>query len=196
MASRPPRNLGHGSWRNEDRGVALQRSQAVRTLAMACADGRLTLEDLIRRTEAAQTARTHEDLQRVTDALPALCGATVSGPRRGARRLLVGFLGLSGRWPLPALRPRVLAIAAFGEVAIDLARTPVTSFRTEITAVALAGEVRIVVPPGMRVERKGKYVVLGYTVLPGAGPSGALVPALRLKIVALLGDVRVTQADT
>jgi hypothetical protein len=46
------------------------------------------------------------------------------------------------------------------EVIIDQRLTPVTSHRTEITAVAVAGEVLIIVPPGMRascVTRAGSY---------------------------------------
>jgi hypothetical protein len=88
----------------------------------------------------------------------------------------------------------VRAAAVFGEVMIDLRRTAVTSFVTDITAVALAGEVRIVIPAGFRVDTGFAAAVFGRTsaVIPPGRP-GALTPVIRLRSVAVLGNVLTSQ---
>jgi hypothetical protein len=140
---------------------------------------------------------TGEELQRVTEDLPGPRQGAVAGLRRGARGLLVGLLGQSGRWPFPALCPRVLAVAAIGEVIIDLCHTPLTAFETDITAVALAGEVRVIVPAGVRIQTGRKVAVLGYTVdpCPVPGLARALAPVVRINAIAVLGDVRIEEEE-
>ena len=172
----------------------LQRHQTARKLRDACADGRLTLAELITRADAAHRAKTYQDLQALMADLPEPATPAVAGPRRGARRFLVGCLGVAGRWPIRALRPRVLAAAVAGEVVIDLCHTPVTAFETQLTAIAVLGEVRIVVPPGVRLERERMLAVLGYTITPDDPGGGPLVPLLRLRTATLLGHVRVEQS--
>ena len=111
-----------------------------------------------------------------------------------ARRLILGFLFSAGWRPFRALAARVRTAAVLGEVMIDLRRTAVTSFVTEITAVALAGEVRIVIPAGFRVDAGLTASVLGRTVavFPPGRP-GALTPVIRLRSVAVLGNVLTSQ---
>jgi DUF1707 SHOCT-like domain len=187
-----------GSARHPDPSTALQRERALRGLRTACEDGRLTAGEFAARADAVLQAATGQELGRVTEDLPGPAAGAVSGHRHPARRLLVGFLTQvrTGSWPFPALRRRVVAVAVLGEVVIDLCHTSVTSFETEITAVALAGEVRVIVPPGMRAEAAGGTVVLGYTVFRAGQPApGALRPALRVTAFAVLGDVRVEAGD-
>jgi hypothetical protein len=65
---------------------------------------------------------------------------------------------------------------------------------TDITAVALAGEVRIVIPAGFRVDTGFAAAVFGRTsaVIPPVRP-GALTPVIRLRSVAVLGNVLTSQ---
>ena len=173
-----------------DRGVNLQRGQALRKLVEACADGRLTPAELNWRAEVARRAVSYEELSGVMADLPGPGDGAVAGSRRGARRWLIGFLRICASSHFPALRPEGLAVAVLGEVAIDLARTPLTAFSTQIVAIAAAGgEVRIIVPPSVRVE-----VVRTRAVRAAADRSGKadpMVPVVRVTALSLLGSVRI-----
>ncbi len=188
---RVPRNPGdwaappHG-----DRGVQAYRAQVFSRLLTACADGRLEPAELAARSQAAQQATTLRELARLIADIPGPGQAAVEGPRRGIRRLIVSVLGLAGHWPFRALAAKVVAAAVLGEIVIDLRRTAVTSFETEITVLALAGEVHVVVPAGFRVEPGRAVTVFGRTASttpPGKGD--ALTPVIRLRSLAVLGNV-------
>jgi hypothetical protein len=164
----------------------------MRQLSTACLDGRITPRELAARAAAAQAATTIAGLRRITGDLPAPASGAVTGAQRRARRLLLGFLAVSGWRPHRALRPKVTAVAVLGEVVIDLRHTPVTSYRTEITAVAVAGEVLIIVPPGMRATTGPGACIAGYVTVPDAAPpAGPLVPVIAINSYAFLGDIRV-----
>jgi hypothetical protein len=179
---------------NDPLAVRRYRAQVLDRIVAACADGRLDHTELAVRTEAAQRASTLSGLGAVIADIPGPGQASVAGHRRRARRFIVGFLCAAGWRPFRALAARVRAAAVFGEVMIDLRRTAVTSFVTEITAVALAGEVRIVVPAGFRVDAGLAATAFGRTVavIPPS-PPGALTPVIRLRSVAVLGNVLTSQ---
>jgi Domain of unknown function (DUF1707) len=174
--------------------VQRYRARVLDRIVAACADGRLDHAELAARSEAAQRAGTMPGLGAVLADIPGPGQASVAGYRRRARRFILGFLGPAGWRPFRALAARVRAAAVFGEVMIDLRRTAVTSFVTEITAVALAGEVRIVVPAGFRVDTGLAAAAFGRTaaVIPPGQP-GALTPVIRLRSVAVLGNVLTSQ---
>jgi hypothetical protein len=174
--------------------VARYRAQVLARIVAACADGHLDHAELAARSEAAQRATTLPGLSAVIADIPGPGQAAVAGRRHRARRLILGLLAPAGWRPLAALAARVRAAAVLGEVMIDLRRTAVTSFVTDITAVALAGEVRIVVPAGFRVDAGLATAVFGRAVadIP-PGPPGALTPVIRLRSVAVLGNVLTSQ---
>jgi hypothetical protein len=179
---------------HDPRAVQRYRAQVLDRILAACADGSLELSELAARTEAAQQATTLPGLSAVIADIPGPGRASVAGRRHRARRLIIGLLSPAGWRPVRALAARVRAAAVFGEVMIDLRRTAVTSFVTDITAVALAGEVRIVIPAGFRVDTGFAAAVFGRTaaVIPPARP-GALTPVIRLRSVAVLGNVLTSQ---
>ena len=161
------------------------RAQILRTLVGACADGRLEPGELAARSEAAQQASSLPALAVLIADIPGPGLAAVAAPCRRARRLV-----LPGRWRLRALAARAAVAAVLSEVVLDLRRSAVTSFETQITAVALAGEVRIVVPAGFRVDTGGGVTVFGRTsVAAPPGRASALAPVIRLRSVAVLGNV-------
>jgi hypothetical protein len=191
-ATRPgPEPLGP---RHDPRVVQRYRAQVLHRIVVACADGRLDPAELAARSEAAHQATTLSGLSAAVADIPGPGHAAVAGRRHRARRLILGFLAPAGWRPFRALAARVRAAAVFGEVMIDLRRTAVTSFVTEITAVALAGEVRIVIPAGFRVDAGLAATVFGRTVavIPPSRP-GVLTPVIRLRSVAVLGNVLTSQ---
>jgi len=179
---------------HDSRSVQRYRAQVLDRILAASADGSLDASELAARSEAAQQATTLPGLSAVIADIPGPGRASVAGRRRRARRLIIGLLSPAGWRPFRALAARVRAAAVFGEVMIDLRRTAVTSFVTDITAVAVAGEVRIVIPAGFRVDPGFAATVFGRTsaVIPPARP-GALTPVIRLRSVAVLGNVLTSQ---
>lgn len=178
------------AWRDDARALQMYRARVLTRILTACADGRLEPPELAARTQAAEQAATIHSLARIIADLPGPGQAAVTGHRRGVRRLILGVLGLTGRGPFRALAARVVAAAVLGEVVIDLRRTAVTSFETELTIVALAGEVRLVVPAGYRVEPGPAVTVLGRTASTTPRDRGdALTPVIRLRSLAVLGNV-------
>jgi hypothetical protein len=186
---------GPGPMRGHDpRAVQRYRAQVLDRILAACADGSLDPSELAARSEAAHQATTLPGLSAVIADIPGPGRASVAGRRHRARGLIIGLLSPAGWRPFRALAARVRAAAVFGEVMIDLRRTAVTSFVTDITAVAVAGEVRIVIPAGFRVDPGFAATVFGRTsaVIPPAKP-GALTPVIRLRSVAILGNVLTSQ---
>jgi hypothetical protein len=89
-----------------------EREQAVARLREASAEGRLTLDELSDRTDAAYAARTHGELVRVTDGLPAV------GAARTGARVAVGLFA-PARLDLRRLRAaRVTVLALFSPVEV------------------------------------------------------------------------------
>lgn len=99
------------------------------------------------------------------------------------------------------LRPRTLAVAVLSEVVIDLREATVSAWETVIDAVALAAEVRIIVPPGVRVQADGTATIIGRVTIPTpvSGTDSTLserfAPRLRVRATAVLGGVRVEFRD-
>lgn len=58
----------------EVRASDAEREQAVERLRKASVEGRLTLEEVVERSEAAYAAKTHRELERLTLDLPAPMG--------------------------------------------------------------------------------------------------------------------------
>lgn len=181
-------------WRDDARALQMYRARVQARILSAGTDGRLDPAEFAARSQAAEEATTLRDLARIIADIPGPGQAAVAGHHRGIRRVILGVLGLAGYWPFRALAARVLAAAVLGEVVIDLRRTAVTSFETEITVVALAGEVRLVVPAGYRVESGPAVTVLGRTASTTPPDRGdALTPVIRLRSLAVLGNVLTSQ---
>lgn len=178
-----------------------QRADALRRLRVACGQGRLTLDEMVRRTETVQRASDLDELRAAISDLPEPPGALPDRPRRRAGQVISGFLALTNRWPSVRLRPRTLAVAVVSEVVIDLREATVSAWETVIDAVALAAEVRIIVPHGIRVRVDGSAAIIGRVDVcaPGARtgtlPPERFTPALRVRAVAVFATVRVEFRD-
>ena len=126
----------------------VERERVLASLREACIDGRLTLEEFSRRTETALTARTRGELAPVSSDLAAAPPSLPS--RRSATRRMLALMGSdkqTGRWRIAA---QSTAIAVMGECVLDLRRAEVESAEVQIDAYALMGEVKVIVPEGVR----------------------------------------------
>lgn len=181
-----------------------EREAVVERLTAACAEGRLTLEELGWRVETAYSAVQQGDLvplvadlpeARAVDfasrPLPAEPGA---GKRRRKRRFIVGVMGensRSGHWRLPS---DVGVVTVMGETTLDLRQATIEAPEVAITLFLLMGEQVVVVPECVDVEVTGA-VVMGQRrvkVSPVAPRAG--VPRLHVRVRGLMGEVRVETA--
>ena len=166
------------------------RDQVIAVLREHTAAGRLTLGEFSDRAGAVVAARTRSELEPLVADLPALSPPSDT-PDRGAARWTLALLGdirQRGRWRVPR---RTKAVAVLGDVVLDLTGATFEGTEISIKAVALMGDIVVVVPAGMEVELSGTPI-LGDTKLRVAeGDSLPGLPRLRIRAVAVLGDVTV-----
>jgi hypothetical protein len=153
--------------------------------------GRLTLDELSERLDAAYAARTIAELEELTRDLPETSTAASVQSRRKPTRWTVAVMSgveRKSRWRLP---PKTVAIALMGGVELDLRKAEIESQEVEVTAIAVMGGIEIVVPDGVDVEVTG-FAIMGAKEekvadappLPGA-------PLIRVRAFALMGSVEV-----
>ena len=168
-----------------------EREATVVRLREAGGEGRLTLEELAERVEAADAARTRGELDALTADLPdspAWRGAPALDAPRKERRWIVAIMGgetRKGRW-----RPsrRTNAIAVMGGIDIDLREAELAD-GAEILAVPVMGAVSITVPEGVSVEMSGFALMGG-----NSGPDDRVLPlpnspVVRVRAFSLMGGV-------
>lgn len=164
----------------------------------AFAEGRLDDNEFDERMRATLTAKTHAELDVLLNDLPAAAPdgqatavAATAGPAPGKYAIAYkGSVRRSGRWRVPATYTTVVYK---GGGWLDLRAAELASPVTAIRAVAYKSTVRILVPPGVRVEVTGFGIVqdgtddetLGYRL-----PNDA--PVIHIRSLAYKGSVEIT----
>ncbi|MFG2140356.1 DUF1707 domain-containing protein [Streptomyces sp. NPDC048650] len=166
-----------------------EREDMVERLRQATAEGRLTLEELSERCEVAYLAGTRAELAEVGEGLPEppVAPAPDGSSGRPVFRALFGDVTHHG----PGLEDGLEAVAVFGDVTLDLCTSPApSSGELTIVARALLGDVRLLLPQGVRVEVDGSSVFGDIRDLtrPRSGPDTAAV-RIRVTGSALIGDI-------
>jgi hypothetical protein len=180
-----------------------EREAVVARLRDAASEGRLTVEELAERIDAAYAARTRAELEPLTADLPspeeragftpaAAPAAGPPAPARSASPVVLGILGggdRKGRWRVP---PRMTVINVMGGADLDLRDAVLETPEVEITVWSLMGGSTITVPEGSHVELDG-FALMGGNDLRlegGNAPPGA--PVVRVRAWSLMGgtDVR------
>ena len=183
---------------DRERDVVLQRVQ------QAFAEGRLDDNEFDERMRATLTAKTHAELDVLLKDLPATApdeatapalasaaGPASAGPAPGKYAIAYkGSVRRSGRWRVPA---SYTTVVYKGGGWLDLRAAELTGPVTAIRAVAYKSTVRILVPPGVRVEVTGFGIVqdgtddetLGYRL-----PNDA--PVIHIRSLAYKGSVEIT----
>ncbi|MFI6595335.1 DUF1707 domain-containing protein [Nonomuraea sp. NPDC050536] len=186
----------------ELRASDAEREAVVELLREASVEGRLTLSELTERTEAAYSAKTHAELDLVTQDLPSAtrpAASTAPKPPGGAfqqqlqraRKWFVGVLGENKRRGAWRIDEEIGATAVLGEVVLDLREAEVRTDVVDIMAIAVLGNVKIIVPDGVYVDLDG-VAVLGERKLEVAqAPQGMNVPVIRIHAYAMLGEIKI-----
>jgi hypothetical protein len=184
----------------------LERERVIQALCSHYANDNLTTQELEARFELAYKAATSEDLQALLGNLPALQPATATrtaristpfygiAPAGGAppeRRTLALMSEVKkvGEW-IPARRNVVHAI--MGTAELDLREALLSRGEIEIVATAIMGEIKIIVPPGLRVECDGTAIMGEFKELHSAVGEDPTAPLVRIHGMALMGSVTVT----
>ncbi len=146
-----------------------EREQAVDRLKVAATEGRLTLEELADRTEAAYGAAARGELERIVADLPT-APATTATPAK-ARRNFVGIMGGDSiRGPI-RLAERSTIVNVMGGVDLDLSKATIEGGELTLRIFSIMGGSTIRVPPGVHVERSGFSLMGGDNVeLPNSTP--------------------------
>ena len=166
-----------------------ERERVVAELREHHATGRLSLDELTERTEAAYGARTRAELEPLTRDLPAEARRTQS--QRRPRRYLVAVFGggtLTGRW---RLGPRLLALTAFGGGDVDLRNAELPEGPATITAVTLFGGADVYVPEDVDVDVSGFAVFGGNDEHLDGPPLPPDAPLVRVRTFTLFGGADV-----
>jgi hypothetical protein len=141
-----------------------EREAAAQRLQQAFAERRLDDDEFDERMRAALTARTSEDLDRLTADLPAassLPAGVATGPRPGKTMIAYkNSIRRGGRWSVPE---RLNCVVYKGSGSVDLRAADLTARITTVTAVAYKSRIDILVPPGVRVEMHGFGVSKGWS---------------------------------
>jgi hypothetical protein len=171
-----------------------EREATVERLRTAGAEGRLTVEELAERIDAAYAAQTRAELEPLLADLPATteaAGAPAAPPARTMPSLVLGILGggdRRGRWRVPA---RMTVVNVMGGADLDLCDAVFDGPEVEITVWSLMGGSDIVVPEGVHVELGG-FAVMGGNDLRLEGPApGPRAPVVRVKAWSLMGGTDV-----
>lgn len=162
-----------------------ERNGVLSALVRATSEGQLTLEEFGRRTDIVLTTGSREELQAATT------GLAVPPSGRVKRHWFVPFGNRIVRGHF-ALAPRTGMVVLMGEVHLDLRGAVLLDHQPVIRLTALLGNLRILVPAGIQVE-VDESGLFGGRQITTYGPSpGAARPSLRVRMVGLLGSVKVT----
>jgi hypothetical protein len=170
-----------------------EREATVVRLREAAGEGRLTVEELATRIDAAYAATTHAELEPLTADLPAVAPASSVTVEPGARgtSLILGILGggdRRGRW---RVAERVRVINVLGGADLDLREATLAGPEVHITVISLLGGSDIVVPEGVHVELSS-FAFLGGDELKLEGPEPPLgAPVVHVHTVSILGGTDV-----
>jgi hypothetical protein len=130
-----------------------ERDATVEQLRDAAAEGRLTLEELTDRIEAASNAVMRSELMPLTTDLPVTVERSRSEPAHVRK---VGDIKPKGAWVVPAeCRFR----SYFGAVVVDLREATITAQELHIDARTPFGNIILLVPEGVGVEVRANALI-------------------------------------
>jgi len=182
------------------------RHKVAEVLRQAAGDGRIDLEELDERLEAAYAAKTYGDLVPITADLPVAgqhhavppvpraSGMVVPAPAHATSFSMMGDCTRRGVWEVPAKHN---AFSMMGSITIDLREAQFTSHETVIEAYAIMAGIDIYVNPQTRVIVEGIGIMGDFSegrskVAPDFGPDS---PIVRVKGMALMAGIGVKRKD-
>lgn len=182
-----------------------ERERVVEVLTRHYAADRLGDADLEARLERVYRAATRAELQTALEGLPSLAPAAAEAPRVPAapdeesatRRVEALLSGQEER--VTGVVPRALRVRSrLGYVELDLTRATFEPGVTTLEVSAFMGYVEIRLPPGLRVESRGRAIAGFFAVRGASRAGGEDAPCtVRIRGRAVMGyaEVRVARGD-
>jgi hypothetical protein len=176
------------------------RFRVAEVLREAAGEGRLDLDELDQRLEAAYAAKTYADLVPLTADLPVTGAARPPVPRTAGPPVpatsydrTVAVLSGSQRVGLWTVGAEHAAIAVMGGVTLDLREARFTAPETVITANAFWGGIDVIVGPGVHVVVEGSGFMGGFDQARDKVPADLRPdsPVVRVRGLAVMGGVTV-----
>jgi hypothetical protein len=184
----------HGLMRVSDS----DREQAAEVLREAAGQGRISLDELDERLEAAYAAKTYADLATVTRDLPQ--AGQAPSPARAAQVSRIGGTPRSkfsvavmsgarrmGRWVVPRT---YVAVAVMGGIELDLREAQFSEAEVTLHAYTVMGGIEITVPEDVEVDVSGLAFMGGFDHN-ASGPGVPGAPQVRVLGFTLMGGVEV-----
>jgi hypothetical protein len=179
--------------------LELERERTVQVLCAHYAHDHLTTQELEERCERAYAADSPDVLRTLVDQLPALpltpdaeerlYALSAAAAVEPAQRMLAFMSSVrrEGEWT----PPRYLHVSAFmGAVHLDL-REAFLSGDMTINVKTTMGEVKILVPPGVRVESTGNAILGEFDQRGGGTPVPVDAPVVRVTGTSIMGTVSI-----
>jgi hypothetical protein len=163
-----------------------EREQAVARLRDATAQGRLTLEEFSQRVETAYAARTHENLEHLTEDLPGV-PADLPASRRRPRSFTIAIFGGSdrkGRWRVAREH---WVVSLFGGSDLDLREASLEGGEATIFVLDLFGGTDLYVPEGIEVDFSGFGIFGGADEHGRDLPGRPGAPMLHVRALSVFG---------
>jgi hypothetical protein len=196
MADPPdPPDLPHPALRASD----ADRERTATLLREAAGDGRLTVEELDERLDAAYAARTRAELEPLlADVQDPATAATAAAARTlpvrpgpGATRWIVSVMGgndRKGRW---RVAQRCTVVNVMGGSDLDLNNAELAADHVELRVFSLMGGSDIRVPDGLDVEVSKLALMGGNDVDLGTQPPTPGGPKVRIRLLSIMGGTDV-----
>jgi hypothetical protein len=184
--------------------LEIDRERVIQSLCAHFANDQLTTQELEARLDRAYQAANATELQALTSNLPAL-PAELAPPRAPTvaqrARTLIGNVATvkrslalmsevvkAGEW-IPA-RKNVMHVV-MGTATIDLREALLSPGETEFELNALMGEIKVIVPPGLRVACDGLAIMAEFRAYDSAGSDDPHAPLVLIHGMAVMSSVTV-----
>jgi hypothetical protein len=155
-----------------------EREVVVQRLSVACAEGRLTLEEMGGRVGSAYTAVTRADLEPLTIDLP----VSIAAPVAAVPPMVV---------VAPPKPKKKWLVTVMGELKRGIPRL---ADHTVVVTYLMMGSQTITVPKGVEVEVTG-FVFMGekqVKIIDTAPRPG--VPRLHIRVIGMMGEIKIRTA--
>ena len=184
--------------------LELDRERVIQSLCAHFANDHLSTQELEARFDRAYKAASAAELQALVSNLPALPGEVVAPPARGVAtrgeaalgevariKRVLAFMSevrKEGEW-IPARKNVVRAL--MGTATIDLREALLSPGETEFELNTIMGEIKVLVPPGLRVSCDGLAIMAEFKEYHSAGLDDPGAPLVRIHGMAVMASVSV-----
>jgi hypothetical protein len=165
--------------------TAGERQAVLDELVRATTEGQLTLEEFGRRTELVLATGARTELEAATGGL----AVPLSGRVKRHWWVPFGHRVIRGRF---ALAPKTKATMLMSEIHLDLRGAMLLGPEPLIKLKVVMGNLRVLVPAGIQVEVDQTSLFGGRNITTYGPEPSAARPLLRIRMVDVLGSVRVT----